>query len=159
MEYIYISQLIRYSRACGSYQDFLDRALLLTRKLLNQWFQLVKLKSSLQKFYGRHHDLVNLWEHLCHKWPRICSGCRKQYPVLSSFMRVSLMEQELLTLPENLSSPPVFRGVRVTQSLALCVMFCRSLFVLLAIVLSILLRFTDSDYPFGIFKLFLSSTI
>ena len=36
-------------------------------------------------------------------------------------------------------------------------MFCRSLFVLfnLAIVLSVLLRFTDSDYPFGIFKLFL----
>jgi len=34
-------------------------------------------------------------------------------------------------------------------------MFCRSLFVifLLAIVLSVL-RFTDSNYPFGIFKLF-----
>ena len=30
---IYISQLIRYSRACGSYQDFLDSGLLLTRKL------------------------------------------------------------------------------------------------------------------------------
>jgi hypothetical protein len=26
----YISQMIRYSRACGSYQDFLDRGLLLT---------------------------------------------------------------------------------------------------------------------------------
>ena len=26
----------------------------------------------------------------------------------------------------------------------------------LAIVLSVLLRYTDSDYPFGIFKLFLS---
>ena len=35
-------------------------------------------------------------------------------------------------------------------------MFCRSLFVLLAIVLSVHLRFTDSDYHFGIFKLFLS---
>ena len=33
---IYISQLIRYSRACVSYQDFLDGGLLLTRKLLNQ---------------------------------------------------------------------------------------------------------------------------
>ena len=29
---VYISQLIRYSRACGSYQDFLDRRLLLTSK-------------------------------------------------------------------------------------------------------------------------------
>jgi hypothetical protein len=38
-------------------------------------------------------------------------------------------------------------------------MFCRSLFVLflLAIVLSVLLRFTDSDYHFGIFKLSLLS--
>jgi hypothetical protein len=33
--------------------------LLLTRKLLNQWFLLVKLKSSLRTFYGRHHDLVD----------------------------------------------------------------------------------------------------
>jgi molybdopterin-guanine dinucleotide biosynthesis protein A len=44
----HISQLIRYSRACGSHQDYLDRGLLLTRKLLNQGFLLVKLKSSLQ---------------------------------------------------------------------------------------------------------------
>ena len=36
---VYISQLIRYSRACISYHDFLDRGLLLTRKLLNQEFQ------------------------------------------------------------------------------------------------------------------------
>ena len=28
---VYISQLIRYTRACGSYHDFLDRELLLTR--------------------------------------------------------------------------------------------------------------------------------
>jgi hypothetical protein len=47
---VYISQLIRYSRACGSYQDFHDRGLLLTRKLLNKVFLLVKLKSSLRKF-------------------------------------------------------------------------------------------------------------
>jgi len=56
---VYISQMIRYSRACGSYQDFLHRGLLLTRKLLNQGFLLVKLKSSLRKFDGRHHDLVD----------------------------------------------------------------------------------------------------
>jgi hypothetical protein len=56
---VYISQMIRYSRACSSYQDFLDRGLLLTRKLLNQGFLLVKLKLSLRKLYGRHHDLVD----------------------------------------------------------------------------------------------------
>ena len=43
----------------GSHQDLLDRVLLLTRKLLNQRFLSVKLKSSLRKFYGRHNDLVS----------------------------------------------------------------------------------------------------
>jgi hypothetical protein len=56
---LYISQLIQYSRACGSYQDFLDRGPLLTRKLLNLRFLLVKLKSSLRKLHGRHHDLID----------------------------------------------------------------------------------------------------
>jgi hypothetical protein len=56
---VYISQLIRYFGDCGSYMDFLDRGLLLTRKLLNRRFLLVKLKSSLQMFYDRHHDFVD----------------------------------------------------------------------------------------------------
>jgi hypothetical protein len=43
---VYISQLIWYTRVCSSYQDFLDRGLLLTRMLLNQGFLLVKLKTS-----------------------------------------------------------------------------------------------------------------
>ena len=45
--------------------------------------------------------------------------------------RVPLVEQELLTLPEHLSSPPIFSGVRVTRSLVLyacfvdrCFSFC-----------------------------------
>ena len=46
----------------------------------------------------------------------------------------------------------MFSGVRVARSLVFCVMFCKSLFVilsffLLAIVLSVLHRFTASDYP------------
>ena len=67
--------------------------------------------------------------------------------------RVPLVEQKLLTLPEF---TPGFSGVCVSWSLVLCVMFCRSLFVLflLTIVLSVLLQFSDSDYPFDIFKLF-----
>jgi len=54
--WMYIFQLILYSRACGTYMNFLDRGLLLKRKLLNQRFPLVK--SSLRKFYSRHHDLI-----------------------------------------------------------------------------------------------------
>ena len=37
--------------------------------------------------------------------------------------RVPLVEQDLLTLPEHMSSPPVFSGVRVTRSLVLYVCF------------------------------------
>ena len=61
------------------------------------------------------------------------------------------MEQKLLTLPEHLSSPPVFNGVRVTRSLVLyvcfvdrCLSFCP---FYLGIVLSVLLRYTYSDCP------------
>jgi hypothetical protein len=59
---IYISQLIRYSRACGSYHDFLDKGLLLTTKQLNQGFLVVKLKSSFQRFYGRNYDFFKHYE-------------------------------------------------------------------------------------------------
>ena len=64
---VHISQLIRYSRVCGSYHDFFDRELLLTRKLLNQGFLLVKLKSPLRTFYGLHHDLVDCYGISFHK--------------------------------------------------------------------------------------------
>jgi len=66
-----------YSRACGSYQDFLDRGLLLTSKLLNQEFL---------GFTVAIMSWLTVMEYLCHKWPRICSICRKHFPVLSSFM-------------------------------------------------------------------------
>jgi hypothetical protein len=36
---------------------------------------------------------------------------------------VPLAEQELLTLPEHVISPPVFSGVRVTRFAVLCVCF------------------------------------
>ena len=59
---VYISQLLRYSRACGVYRDFLDRARLLTDKLMRQGYVAKSLKSSLLNFYGRHHDLVDGFE-------------------------------------------------------------------------------------------------
>ena len=58
------------SRGCGSCHDFLDRGLLLTRKLLNQGFLMTWLTAM---------------EYLWHKLPRICSICRKYFPVLSAF--------------------------------------------------------------------------
>jgi hypothetical protein len=79
--------------------------------------------------------------------------------VTGATRRMPLVDEELFTISDHQGSPQVFCGVRVIRSLVLCVMFCRSLLVLLtfflAIALSVLLRFTDSDYPFGIFKFFL----
>ena len=39
------------------------------------------------------------------------------------------MEQELFTLPEHLSSPPIFNGVRITRSLVLYVCFVDGFFL------------------------------
>ena len=51
------SAYFKVKTACGSHHDFQDRGLLLTWKLLNQRFLVVKLKSSLQNLYGCHHEL------------------------------------------------------------------------------------------------------
>ena len=59
---VYISQFVRYSRACVFDYAFLDREFLLTRKILNQGFLVYYLKSPLLKCYCRHHDLVNRCE-------------------------------------------------------------------------------------------------
>ena len=76
-----------------------------------------------------------------------------------STRRVSLVEQELLTLSEQLSSPPVFSGVRVTWSLVLyvcfvdhCLSFCTFSFGHCVVCSS---SIYDSDYPYSIFKVLL----
>jgi len=92
------------------------------------------------------------------------------------YVNECLVNVEVPVLPEHLISPLYFSGVRPAQTLLFCVVVYRSLFVLfvlfhlaivlvdrclffvpfhLAIVLSVLLRYTASDYSFGIFKLFL----
>jgi hypothetical protein len=78
---------------------------------------------------------------LCHKWPWICSVCRSQFFPHYSFMTyhrvgnksnmTGSLVKELLTLP-YLRWPLVFSGVHVAWSLVFCVVFCRSLFVLLS---------------------------
>ena len=87
----------------------------------------VKLNSSLQKFYSRHHDLVNrcgisvsqMTTEMFHfPQPWLITGFVTRLTRL-----VPLVEQELLTLPEHLSWLPVFSGVPVTRSLVLCVCF------------------------------------
>ena len=56
---VYISQLIRFSRACSSLKDFNERNLFITKKLLQQGYRYSKLRKSFTKFYYRNSDLIS----------------------------------------------------------------------------------------------------
>ena len=59
---VFISQLIRYDRACSSYECFIPRARWLSSKLLQQGYLAERLKSSFRKFFGRYGDLMQQYE-------------------------------------------------------------------------------------------------
>jgi hypothetical protein len=83
----------------------------------NQGLLVAKLKSSLRMFYC--YDLAKRYGiNLCDIWPWICSVYRRHNIILILFFplswlitevkkkkRITLMEQELITTPEHLSSP------------------------------------------------------
>ena len=123
---VFISQLIRYSRPCSSYHAVLDIWLQLTRKLLNQGFIVVTLRSLLQIVTVSIMTLLTVTEYLSQITTNMLRIYRKLYPVLSSFIayhRVCTKSNTGVTsgagtIPDNLSSsPPVFRGVSVARSL------------------------------------------
>ena len=58
----FISQFIRYARACSSYEYFILRAERLSSKLLGQGYVMERLKSSLRTLYGRYGDLIKHYE-------------------------------------------------------------------------------------------------
>ena len=58
---VYISQLIRYARACTEYTDFIDRSKILTSKLLNQGYKSDRLKVAIKKCCGRYIDLFGVF--------------------------------------------------------------------------------------------------
>ena len=59
---MFISQLIRYARACSSYECFILRARRLSSKLFKQGYLAERLKSSFRKFHGRYGDLIQKYE-------------------------------------------------------------------------------------------------
>ena len=89
------------------------------------WVHMGYLKSSLRKFYGRHHDLADRYGILCHKEPRLYSTCRKYFPVISSFMTCSGTAHPSVALEFT----PVFLGFVIFSFMC---MFCILLFVLLS---------------------------
>ena len=99
---------------------------------------------------------------LCFRqWASVCeNNCSRHHDLVNRYGFVTrdtlrVWHVELFTLPQHLSSPLDLSGVRA-RSLVFYVMFCRYVFVLflLMFVLSVL-RFTSSEYLFGIFKLIL----
>jgi hypothetical protein len=67
---------------------------------------------------------------------------------------------ETFSVSERMRWPQVLNEVRIARSIVFCGVFCRSLFVSfhLAKGLSVRLWFTASDYPIGIFEMFIQST-
>ena len=63
-----ISQLVRCCKICAQYSNFKDRAQLATQKLLKQGNVATRLKSSIQKFHIRHHELIGRTEYPFLKW-------------------------------------------------------------------------------------------
>ena len=56
---VYISQLVRYSRACYNYSDFKERHVILVQKLLNQGYKKTKLKRSYLKFHSKYKHAIS----------------------------------------------------------------------------------------------------
>ena len=55
---IYISQLIRFARVCSNVDDFNNRHLFLTVKLLQHGYRYHKIRKSFSKFYHRRSELI-----------------------------------------------------------------------------------------------------
>ena len=56
---VYISQLIRFTRASSQVADFNTRNKLLTQKLLKQGYLYHKLRKAFSKFYRPYYDLMS----------------------------------------------------------------------------------------------------
>ena len=55
---VYISQLIPFARVCSKVDDFNNRNLSLTAKLLKQGNRYHKIRKAFFKFYHRHSELI-----------------------------------------------------------------------------------------------------
>jgi hypothetical protein len=164
---VFISQLIQYSIACGSYHGVRDRGLLLTKNLLNQEFLLVELKSPLLKVLRSPpcpgEQLLNICVAIDHGYVQFVVLKIRSFPnswLITGFATkvarwVTLVEQDIPTLSEHLSSTPVFR---VIESLVFCVVLWRPMFVFWFFLFFFELRLTVTTFVSEIFCCFLSNS-
>ena len=54
----FISQLIRFARVCSNVNNFNNRNLFLTAKLLKQGYRYHKIRKAFSKFYHRNSELI-----------------------------------------------------------------------------------------------------
>ena len=131
---VFISQFIRYARACSSYECFTSilKVARLSCKLPGQGYVMEHLKSSLMKFYGRYghlikllevslsqmlHDILGQWDpplirHFTKSWP--CYRSRPYYRLdvylipggfQRTFATYAASQQRMLTHPVTWSCP------------------------------------------------------
>ena len=94
-----------------------------------RWYGIPELVVPIRDCWSHHFESftvatmtwLTVMEYLCHKWPAICSWSFPHSWLITEFVtrltrRVPPMEQELLTLPQHLSSPPVFSDTCIKTS-------------------------------------------
>jgi hypothetical protein len=126
----YLSQLIRYSRVCGSCHNFLHKGLLL--KLQNQGSLVARLKSSHWMFYGRHRDLFNRYGISVSEMTSICPACSNQNPVLSSFMAYHRHFDKSNSTDATNSKAPIIRPEHFSSPSVLMSGSCCLIFIFLS---------------------------
>jgi len=66
---VYMSQFIRFSRTCNSYQDFLHPSVLLTRKRLSQGFIETRMRSTLKILTLTYRvSVTTMANDICRPW-------------------------------------------------------------------------------------------
>jgi ABC-type glycerol-3-phosphate transport system permease component len=157
----------------------------LIKKLLKGELLVVKLKSSLRKIFGRHHDLINRYGiYLSRRWSYacICSICRNRHnPVLlSPYHRTFNKSITMTTVPLMEQVPfwvechwwsryrfewsatdgagTVLSGVLVVQSLVFCILSTIVCFLGHCIVcpLSMFVSYPLASFNFFFHKFFVS---
>jgi hypothetical protein len=95
--------------------------------------------SSLWMFHGRHHDLVNLYwmyvSQLTMYMPLLSEALpgRNWWFIFACVTRIT-GRMSVSTITKHPSSLPVISLIRIVRSLAFCVVFCGSLFIILSLM-------------------------
>jgi hypothetical protein len=132
VEYIHISGTAVCRQTCPSTQHIIIILAQPAFAVTHQW------NTSLNWFDMRE-DWASSFEFEAHRYVPLVLNTFRSFPhswLITRFVtrvtwRVSLVEQELLTLVEHLSSPPVFSEISCYSIFSFMCMLCRLLFVLL----------------------------